>query len=660
MTTLLELSKATVPLIVAIVLIRAICMNHLPKRTFVALWTVALLRLLIPLQIPSQLSIHTLWAKLSAIEIVSAPTVMAAPAQTLSQEAAAIPISLPEVVHVSEAAALPVASSPAIAWYAWVWLAVALLALGYFVTLYLHSHRRFAASLPLENTYVDVWLATHPLRRAVRVRQSDQITSPLTYGILRPVILLPKAALRLPPERLSAILAHEHTHIRRFDAITKLLLAFTLCLHWFNPLVWVLYVLFNRDIELACDEAVIRSMGETVKSSYALMLLGMEEKRGPSSPLYSSFSKYAIEERINAIMKMKRKSIWSSLIALSLILVMPLVFATTGLAATATTDKQDSAPQTTTIDTGEGVFEVEWYTYDEFKAWLDGEREALKALAEEGAVGWSAGRGTFTWTQEIIDETLAQYEDMLEAIEDGALVSKPMDGAGPGDSIVFMEGASNSMAGVSVARAEATERKSTSTSRALPGTKSMSVASTRAGSAGEATTSYSIQFSDEAIPAESLAAATAYAVASDVVLASPAELTVTEKEVSVGSNGATISISALSDGVFSVTEAGTTRSGTATISEDLPNAIQITRATESSPYIVTITSMDELTMTTDGESGTANSYSAHVALGEKLTANIGPYDSEESLLDAVERYVSSLVEAKIVTQAEADEILNNF
>ena len=94
------------------------------------------------------------------------------------------------------------------------------------------------------------------------------ISSPLTYGILHPVILLPKKLDRNDQAALKYVLTHEYVHIRRFDAITKILFAAVLCIHWFNPLVWVMYVLANRDIELSCDAWVIRMMGE--KKSFLL------------------------------------------------------------------------------------------------------------------------------------------------------------------------------------------------------------------------------------------------------------------------------------------------------------------------------------------------------------------------------------------------------
>ncbi|MDR0197594.1 MAG: M56 family metallopeptidase, partial [Oscillospiraceae bacterium] len=130
----------------------------------------------------------------------------------------------------------------------------------------------------------------------------------MTYGIWKPVILLPKNTDWRDEPRLRYVLAHEITHIRRFDILLKWLLAAAVCVHWFNPLVWVMYILANRDIELSCDEAVVRTFGETAKSAYALTLIGLEERKSGFSPLCNNFAKNAIEERIESIMKIKKKT----------------------------------------------------------------------------------------------------------------------------------------------------------------------------------------------------------------------------------------------------------------------------------------------------------------------------------------------------------------
>jgi len=106
-----------------------------------------------------------------------------------------------------------------------------------------------------------------------------------------------------------------------------------LCVHWFNPLVWAMYILANRDIELSCDEAVVRLFGENTRAAYARTLISMEETRSGLTPLCNNFNKNAIEERITAIMKMKKTSMFSLVLAVALIVGVTTGFATSAASA---------------------------------------------------------------------------------------------------------------------------------------------------------------------------------------------------------------------------------------------------------------------------------------------------------------------------------------
>ena len=183
----------------------------------------------------------------------------------------------------------------------------------------------------MEQPFARTWLEENRIRRPVQIRYSDRIESPLTYGFLWPVLLVPADMDWADEETAAFILSHEMSHIRRFDAFTKWLLAAALCIHWFNPLVWAMYILANRDLELACDEAVIRQYGMQACPSYALALLGMEEKRNRLSPLASSFSKSALKERIEAIMKAKKLTKGSIAAALVVVAAVISIFATAGI-----------------------------------------------------------------------------------------------------------------------------------------------------------------------------------------------------------------------------------------------------------------------------------------------------------------------------------------
>ena len=327
--SLFQMSVAGGVLILFIVVIRALAIHRLPKTTFLALWMIAALRLLLPFSIPLTFNIHI------GLDVFS-DVVQELPSGNI---ASTLPGDSPPSYDIGTA--VPSPATEHISTFEILWLVGVLLLAIYFSISYFRSMRKFRMSIPDNTPYIQNWLTAHQISRPLAVRSSDLISSPLTYGILHPVILLPKKLDRNDQVALKYVLTHEYVHIRRFDAITKILFAAVLCIHWFNPLVWVMYVLANRDIELSCDAWVIRMMGAKNRSSYALMLIKMEERRNGMSALCSHFGKNAITERIEAIMKFKK----TSTIACALALVV-VVGATTAFAASANTATQPEQDDT--------------------------------------------------------------------------------------------------------------------------------------------------------------------------------------------------------------------------------------------------------------------------------------------------------------------------
>lgn len=539
---LLQMSLAGGVMILVITVIRALAIERLPKKTFLALWAAALARLLAPVSLPSALSIYSLLARRApaAAEWTAVPALPALPAET-------------------GAAAQQTASAPAAQAPVWtiVWAVGAAVCAVVFAIAYGRCCREFRASFPVENGVIRRWLQSHPLRRTVAIRQSGRISSPLTFGVLRPVILMPKKTDWTDETALRYVLEHEFVHIQRFDVLSKLLLIAAVCVHWFNPLVWVMYVLANRDLELSCDETVLRRFGGDVRAAYARVLIRMEAARGGFAPLCNHFGKNAIEERITAIMKTKRITIVSLGLAALLVAGTVTVFATSAQGGTSGTpakaagafaeenaafagsggtavesgvplqpdtdytaagisskgrlwyyagqpvamiyddndsiymdeeaaggcylhvrrdsagaisgvdvltkeqfrelaDQRMNAASDTTyeestlmsyVDPADGrtyysfdggkTFEpltdaefedrfptpdVVWWTYDEYKAWLDNEKVELQSLLGQTD-------GDYTWTQQKIDETIALYESILKDIQNGVLYSKTVDGS---------------------------------------------------------------------------------------------------------------------------------------------------------------------------------------------------------------------------------------
>ena len=314
--SLFQMSVAGGVLILFIVVIRALAIHRLPKTTFLALWMIAALRLLLPFSIPLPFNIHI------GLDVFS-DVVQELPSGNI---ASTLPGDSPPSYDIGTA--VPSPATEHISTFEILWLVGVLLLAIYFSISYFRSMRKFRMSIPDNTPYIQNWLTAHQISRPLAVRSSDLISSPLTYGILHPVILLPKKLDRNDQVALKYVLTHEYVHIRRFDAITKILFAAVLCIHWFNPLVWVMYVLANRDMELSCDAWVIRMLGEKNRSSYALMLIKMEERRNGMSALCSHFGKNAITERIEAIMKFKKTSILACAFALVLVVGATTAFAT--------------------------------------------------------------------------------------------------------------------------------------------------------------------------------------------------------------------------------------------------------------------------------------------------------------------------------------------
>ena len=423
--SLLQMSFLGTVIILLIVVLRAVLINRLPKKTFLILWWIALIRLLVPFSIKSVTSIYSLLQSIySDIN----------PVRT-AQTTTFLPIhgNMPEIANgLSDAI---VQRTESISILSVIWLAGLLLCFGFFAVSYIKCYREFRFSLPVENDILEAWKEKHPLKRSLSIRQTETIAAPLSYGVIRPVILMPKNTEWKNIYQLRYVLEHEYVHIRRLDMLTKLIMIAAVCIHWFNPLVWVMYILFNRDLELSCDETVVRRFGMDIKSVYATALISMEEKKSGLTPLCNSFSKNAIEERIRAIMKIKKTSKFAVMISAVLVICVTGGFATSASSLEKKTETAQENGETTVAlnevnireDESLSSSDVEWWTAEEYAKWLDEEKEVLQSMIGEKA--YTGGDGWFVWTQEKVDETIALYEDNLQKIKDGMKLSKSSDDA---------------------------------------------------------------------------------------------------------------------------------------------------------------------------------------------------------------------------------------
>ena len=335
--SLIQMSVSGAVMILVTIVLRALFLHRLPKKTFTVLWSVVMVRLLVPYSLSSPFSAYSLLERAEVAEQVPAniiiPPMPDFSAVNTTQTTQTTGVDIPTTEALTTTVDLLTA----------VWLAGVLVFSLFFAISYIRCLNKFGESLPVEDEFISQWLNDHKLFRIISVRQSDMIGAPLTYGIFRPVILLPKKLLqdKTPDlKELKYVLSHEYLHIRRFDAVFKLFLTAALCVHWFNPLMWVMFVIANRDIEISCDEGVVRMLGEDEKTDYAMALIRMEEKKSAAAPLVTHFNKNSIKERIVNIMKFKKTT------ALALISAAFITLGTTAAFATsAKTEKSEEPPQ---------------------------------------------------------------------------------------------------------------------------------------------------------------------------------------------------------------------------------------------------------------------------------------------------------------------------
>lgn len=143
---------------------------------------------------------------------------------------------------------------------------------------------------------------------------------PFVIGVIHPKIYLPSTIME---QEQSYIIQHEQTHIRRYDHIFKILAFLTLAVHWFNPLVWVAFLCCVKDMEMSCDEQVLKELGGEIKGAYSTSLLSLSTGRRiiNGSPL--AFGEGNIKGRIKNILNFKKPAAWVIAVSVMLVVALP-------------------------------------------------------------------------------------------------------------------------------------------------------------------------------------------------------------------------------------------------------------------------------------------------------------------------------------------------
>ena len=285
-------------LILAVIVVRFL-LKKAPRRLSCVLWAVVAVRLLCPFFPASSFSL------IPSGETISAEAVRFAPAPAIDSGIPALNEALNPMIGERFAPAPGTSVNPLYIWTAVagiVWLVGVAVMAGYALLGSLRMRSVVREAVPLESGAAlpdNVWLC-------------DAVRSPFILGIVRPKIYLPSGITR---EQMLCILAHEQAHVERLDHCLKPFGWLLLSVYWFHPLVWIAYMLFCRDLELACDEKVVGGMDLDGRKAYshALLACSLQRKMIFSYPL--AFGEIGVRERVKGILHYRKPAGWLAAVA---------------------------------------------------------------------------------------------------------------------------------------------------------------------------------------------------------------------------------------------------------------------------------------------------------------------------------------------------------
>ena len=289
-------------ILIAVILTARLFLRWAPRRILCVLWLLAVLRLLIPFQIESIFSLQPAQPSFSA-------TVQEETAPPSFSE----PNTLPEAPIVTPQNTAPApASSPSVDYFLLISVAWGIVTCG-FMLYGIISYLVFKAKV------------ADAIRQPNGTKECANINNAFLIGLFCPVIYLPT---NLSPQDRDLIIAHEKAHIAHGDNWWKILSFLCLCLHWYNPFVWLSFHFFNNDMEIACDEKVVRHLDVEPRKAYSMALLRFGKRSYmPYSPS-SSFGKVNLKQRLQYILSYKTPRLWISVVAILLTAVIAVCFLT--------------------------------------------------------------------------------------------------------------------------------------------------------------------------------------------------------------------------------------------------------------------------------------------------------------------------------------------
>ena len=299
---LINMSLTASVAIVFVILLRLL-LKKAPKVISYALWGVVLFRLLCPVSIGSDFSLYNLFDAPTAESSTMTSVMEYVPPDIVHTENPSVALPVPGISNAinetlpqgrEQLVADPMEAPMAIATY--VWMAGVLGMVVYSIISYMQLRRKLSVVVPLRD---NIFIA-------------DDMKSPFVVGLFRPRIYLP---CNLNDKEQEYIILHEQHHIKRLDHIVKALAFLALAIHWFNPLVWVAFILAGKDMEMSCDEAVIRKVGGDVRADYSASLLTLATGRRIIAGTPLAFGEGDTKGRIHNLSKWRKPAVWVVLLA---------------------------------------------------------------------------------------------------------------------------------------------------------------------------------------------------------------------------------------------------------------------------------------------------------------------------------------------------------
>lgn len=287
------------------VLVARLLLRKAPKWMTCLLWGMVAVRLLCPV------SIESIFSLIPSAKTVS-PEILTSDTPTITTGISIWNTLVNPVITNTFAPTVGASVNPLQIWAliaALIWLAGVAVLLIYALVSSIRLKNKVKASLWKEG---NVWIC-------------DEINTPFIFGVVRPRIYLPS---NMDEEQQKHVLAHERAHIRRCDHIWKPLGFLLLAVYWFHPLIWIAYLLLCRDIELACDERVIKEMELDEKKAYSETLLNFNDPKGMITACLLAFGEVGVKARIKSVLNYKKPAVWIILVATVVCITLAVCFLT--------------------------------------------------------------------------------------------------------------------------------------------------------------------------------------------------------------------------------------------------------------------------------------------------------------------------------------------